>query len=82
MDYRIPGIFFSAVQEQDEQKRQTVATLIEKFESQQYKNQLLQVMSQTQKINRLSEASQKLLEDMTALLLQKLGSFLADADEI
>ena len=64
VDYRIPGISLSTVQEQDEQKRQAVAKLIEKFESHQYKNQNLQDMSQTQKINKLSEASQKLLENM------------------
>ena len=37
VDYRIPGISLSTVQEQDEQKRQTVAKLIEKFESHKYK---------------------------------------------
>ena len=64
VDNRIPDISLSTVQEQDEQKRQTIAKLIEKFESHQYKNQFLQDMSQTLKINRFSEASQKLLEDM------------------
>ena len=39
----------------------TVAKLIEKFESHQYKEQFLKVMSQTQKINRFSET---LLKDM------------------
>ena len=47
-----------------EQKRQTVAKLIEKIESHKYKEQFLQGMSQTQKINRISEASQRLLKDM------------------
>ena len=64
MDYRIPDISLSTVQEQDEQKRQAVAKLIEKFESHKYKEQFLQDMSQTQKINRFSEASQRLLKDM------------------
>ena len=42
----------------------TVAKLIEKFESHQQKEQFLKDMSQTQKINRFSEASQKLLQDV------------------
>ena len=37
--------------------------LIEKFESHQHKEQFLKGMSQTQKMNRFSEASQKLLQD-------------------
>ena len=45
-------------------KRQTVAKLIEKFESHKYKEQFLQDMSQTQKINRFSAASQKLPKDL------------------
>ena len=64
VDYRIPGISLSTVQQQDEQRQHTVAKLIEKFESHQYKEQFLKDMSQTQKINRFSEASQKLLKDM------------------
>ena len=39
--------YLSRVQEQDEQKRQTVAKLIEKFESHKYKEQFLQDISQT-----------------------------------
>ena len=62
VDYRIPGISLSTVQEQDEQERQTVAKLIEKFESHKYKEQFLRDISQTQKINRFSEASQRLLK--------------------
>ena len=64
VDYGIPGISLSTVQEQDEQKRQTVAKLIEKFESHKYKEQFLKDMSKTQKFNRFSEASQRLLKDM------------------
>ena len=64
VDYRVPGISFSTVQQKDEQRQQTVAKLIEKFESHQYKEQFLKDMSPTQKINRFSEASQKLLKDM------------------
>ena len=54
----------ATVQLQDEQRQHTVAKLIEKFESHQHKEQFLEGMSQTQKINRFSEASQKVLQDM------------------
>ena len=54
----------STVQQQDEQRQHTVARLIEKFESHQHKEQFLKNMSQKQKINRFSEASQKMLQDM------------------
>ena len=64
VDYRVPGISLSTVQKQDEQRQQKVAKLIEKFESHQYKKQFLKDVSQTQKINRFREASQKLLKDM------------------
>ena len=59
VDYRVPGISLSTVQQQDEQRQGTVAKLIEKFESHKYKEQFLQDMGQTQKINRFSEALQK-----------------------
>ena len=65
MDYRIPDISLSTVQE----KRQTVAKLIEKFESHKYKEQFLQDMSQTQKIDMFSEASQRLLKDMNQTVI-------------
>ena len=64
MDNRVPNISLSTVQQQDEQRQHTVAKLIEKFESHQHKEQFLKDMSQTQKINRFSEASQNLLQDM------------------
>ena len=63
VDYRIPGISFSTVQQQDEHRQQTVAKLIEKFDSHQYEEQFKD-MSQTQKIIRFGEASQKLPKDM------------------
>ena len=64
VDYRVPGISLSTAQQQDEQRQHTVAKLTEKFESHQHKEQFLKDVSQTQKINRFSEASQKLLQDM------------------
>ena len=63
MDCRVPGISLSTVQ-QHEQRQHTVAKLIEMFELHQHKEQFLNDMSQTQEINRFSEASQKLLQDM------------------
>ena len=59
VDYRVPGLSLSTVQQQDEQRQHTVAKLIEMFESHQHREQFLENMSQTQKINRLSETSQK-----------------------
>ena len=50
----------------------TVAKLIEKFESHKYKEQFLQDMSETHKINRFSEASQRLLRDMNGTEIFKL----------
>ena len=41
VDYRVPGISLSTVQQQDEQRQHTVAKLIEKFESRQHKEQFL-----------------------------------------
>ena len=64
VDYRVPGISRSTVQQQDEQRQHVVAKLIEKFESHKYKEEFLQDMSQTQKINRFSEESQKMRKDM------------------
>ena len=64
VDCRVPGISLSTVQQQDEQGQHTVAKLNEKFESHHHKEQFLKDMSQTKKINRFSEASQKLLQDM------------------
>ena len=64
MDYRVPGISLSTTQQQDEERQHTVAKLIEKFESHQHKEKFLKDTSQTQKINRFSDASQKLLQDM------------------
>ena len=83
--FSIATALSSTVQEQDEQKRQTVAKLIEKFEVHKYKEQFLQDVNQMQKINRFSEASQRLLKDMNQteiFKLQKLGSIIADADKI
>ena len=65
VNYGIPGMSLSTVQQQDEQRQHTVAKLTEMFESHQHQEQFLEDVSQTQRINRISEASQKLLRDMT-----------------
>ena len=64
MEYGVPGISLSTAQQQDDQRQHIVAKLTVKFESHQHKEQFLKDVSQTQKINRFSEASQKLLQDM------------------
>ena len=64
VDCGVPGMSLSTAPQQDEQRQHTVAKLIEKFESHQHKEHFLKDMSQTQKINRFSEVSQKLLQDM------------------
>ena len=43
VDYRIPGISFSTVQQQDEQRQPTVSKFIEKFDSHQYKKKNLKI---------------------------------------
>ena len=52
-------INFSTVQEQDEQRQQKVAQLIEMFESHLHKDQFLKDMSQTKKIIELCEEFQE-----------------------
>ena len=64
MEHRVPGISLSTAQQQDDQRQRTVAKLTEKFGSHQHKEQFLKDVNQTQKVNRFSEASQKLLQDM------------------
>ena len=49
---------------QDARRQNNVTKLIEIFEKHQHKEQFLQDMSQKQEINRFSEESQKLLDDM------------------
>ena len=63
-DYRIPGISISTVKLQDARRQNNVTKLIEMFEKHQHKEQFLEDMSQKQVINRFSEESQKLLEDV------------------
>ena len=64
MDYRISGVHLSAVKQQNTTRENKVKKLIEKFENHQHKDSFLQDLSQTQKINKLSKESQKLLARM------------------
>ena len=65
VDYRVPGIPLSAVEQQDTTRKNMVKKLIEKFENHQHKKSFLQDLSQTQKINKFSKESQELIADMT-----------------
>ena len=64
VDYRIPGIPRSTVEQQDTTRENMVKKLIEKFENHQHKKSFLQDLSQTQKIKKFSKESQELIADM------------------
>ena len=64
-DYRIPSISISTVKLQDARRQNKVTKLFEMFEKHQHKEHLPKDMSQKQEINRFSEESQKLLEDLS-----------------
>ena len=63
IDYRIPGIPLSTVEQQDTTRENKVKKLIEKFENHQQKEPILQDLSQTQKINKFSRESQDFIAD-------------------
>ena len=63
-DYRIHGMSISPVKLQDARRQNNVTKLIEMLEKHQHKEQFLKDMSQKQEINKFSEESQKLLDDM------------------
>ena len=64
-DYRVPGISISTVKLLDARRQNNVTKLIEMFEKKhQLEEQFLKDVSQKQEINRFSEDSQKLLDDM------------------
>ena len=64
IDYRIPGIPLSVVQQQDTNRTVTIKKLIQKFESHPNKKSFLQDLNKTDKINKFSQESQKLIADM------------------
>ena len=63
-DCRILGISISTVKLQDARPQNNVTKLIAMFEKHQHKEQVLKDLSQKQEINKFSEESQKLLDDM------------------
>ena len=64
MDYRIFGIPLSVVGKQDINRKDKVKTLIQQFENHPNKESFLQDLKQTEKINKFSEKSRKLIADM------------------
>ena len=64
VDYRIPGIPHSAVQQQDTNRRETVKNLIQQFENHPNKEFFPQDLNKTEEINTFSEKSKKLVTDM------------------
>ena len=64
MDHRISGIPLSVVEKQDINRKDKVKTLIQLFENHPNKESFLLDLKQTEKINKFSEKSQKLIADM------------------
>ena len=64
VDYRIPDIPLSAVEQQDTDRKDKVKRLIHQFESHPNKESFLQDLNQTEKTNKFSEKSQELIADM------------------
>ena len=63
-DCRVPGISISTVKLQDARRQNDVTKLREMFEKLQPKEHFLEDMSEKQEVNKFSEESQQLLEDM------------------
>ena len=64
VDYRIPGVPLSAVEQQDTHRKGKVKQLIEKFENHPNKESFFQDFKQTKEINEFSKESQDLFADM------------------
>ena len=64
VDYRIPGIPHSTVQQVDTNRKETVKKLIQQFESHPNTELLLQDFKKTEEINPFSEESKDLITDM------------------
>ena len=63
-DHRVPGMSISTVKLQDARRQNNVTKNNEMFEKHQHKDHFLEDMSEKQEINKFSEESQQLLEDM------------------
>ena len=64
IDYRIPGMPLSTIEQQDTTRENKVKKLIGKFEHHQHKESFLQDLNQTEKMNKFSKESHELLPDM------------------
>ena len=64
VDYRIPGVPLSAVEQQETHRKDKVKQLIEKFENHPNKESFLQAFKQTKEINEFSKESPDLIADM------------------
>ena len=64
VDYRIPGIPLSTVEQQETHRKDKVKQLIEKFLNHPNQESFLQDFKQTKEINELSKESQDLIADM------------------
>ena len=64
VDYRIPGVPLSAVEQQDTHRKAKVKKLIEKFENHPNKESFLQEFKHTKENNKFSKESQDLIADM------------------
>ena len=64
MDYRIPDVPLSVVEQQDIHRKDKVKKLFEKFENQPNRESFLQDFKQTKEINEFSKKSQDLIADM------------------
>ena len=64
VDYRIPGIPHSTVQQQDTNRKETVKKLIQQFGNHPNKESFLQDLNKTEMKKAFSEKSKKLIADM------------------
>ena len=65
MDYRIPGVLLSAVEQQDTRREDKVKQVLKKFENHPNKESFIQDFKQTKEINEFSKESQGLIPDMS-----------------
>ena len=64
VDFWIPGILHSTVQQQDTNRKESVKKLIQQSENHPNKECFLQDLNKTRKISKFSEESKKLITDM------------------
>ena len=65
VDYRIPGVPLSVVEQQGTKRKDKVKHLIEKFENHPNKESFIQDFQQTQEINEFSRESQDIIAAMS-----------------